>query len=428
MGIFDVFRRGPTEGRAQAGTVQAHGDVAIFDGLTDPYLQQFVRSGSETSSGAVVTVEAAMKNTAVLRCVSLISGAVGMLPLHLYEADGDKQKASDHPLFELIYRQPNGWQSAFDFRSLMQAWALMHGDAFALIVRRGRDVIRLVPLDPRRVTVEQNDTFDVEYTWRRKDGGSTTLRPDEVFHLRGFSLDGLRGISTVRQAAEAIGLSLQAQRAAAKIFRNGMLTGGALTLPPGAKLSQAALERLKADMRERYETVDNAGRWMVLEEGMQAAPIAANAKDNQHLEMRKHQIEEIARAFGVPRPFLMLDDTSWGTGIEVLSQAFVRNCLAPWFAAWEQAISMRLLRRDERESYYAKFNAGALERGNLKDQGDFFAKALGAGGHAPWMHQDEVRELMELGPRDDLPPAAGAAGASEQSTGTTDDETSDAED
>ena len=43
-----------------------------------------------------------------------------------------------------------------------------------------------------------------------------------------------------------------------------------------------------------------------------------------------------------------------------------------------------------------KFNPGALLRGSLKDQADFFSKALGAGGTQPWMTQNEVRDVSDL--------------------------------
>lgn len=32
----------------------------------------------------------------------------------------------------------------------------------------------------------------------------------------------------------------------------------------------------------------------------------------------------------------------------------------------------------------------------MKDQGEYFAKALGSGGHQPWMEYDEVRDTMNL--------------------------------
>ena len=125
-----------------------------------------------------------------------------------------------------------------------------------------------------------------------------------------------------------------------------------------------------------------------------------SAKDAQSNELRGRQIEEIARVFGVPRPLLMIDETSWGSGIDALGQFFVQYGLNPWFEAWQQAIDRVLLVGADRGRYSAKFNPAALLRGSIKDQGEYFAKALGSGGHQPWMHFDEVRDIMDLPKRE----------------------------
>lgn len=108
---------------------------ATFTSLYDPDLLEYLRGGSQTASGVYVTALSALHNTAVFRCVDLISSAIGMLPLHLYEDDDQSRKAIEHPLYDLLYAEPNDWQSAMEFRSLMQMRALVHGNAYAMIVR-----------------------------------------------------------------------------------------------------------------------------------------------------------------------------------------------------------------------------------------------------------------------------------------------------
>jgi HK97 family phage portal protein len=188
------------------------------------------------------------------------------------------------------------------------------------------------------------------------------------------------------------------------MFRNGMIIGGALKHKE--KLSPEAYERLKASMNDDAGA-ENAHKWKILEEGMDLVPNQHPGRDGQGLENRKHQIEETARPFGVPRPLLGVDDTSWGSGIDVLGQFFVRYGLNPWFEAWQQAIERSLLTEREADEYEVKFNAGALLRGSMKDQAEFFAKGLGAGGQTPWLHPDEPRDWMDLPRRDDLPAALG---------------------
>src|SRR3546814_15120499 len=94
----------------------------------------------------------------------------------------------------------------------------------------------------------------------------------------------------------------------------------------------------------------------------------------------------------------MLDETSWGTGIEALVLFFITYCLMPWFIVFEEAVKRSLLSEEDQGQYYAKFNEGALLRGSLKDQAEFFSKALGAGSPgANWMTQDEVRDKFDMG-------------------------------
>lgn len=375
-------------------------------GVDDPLFAELVAAIEKTNSGANVSVASAMRNTTVFRCVSLISYTMGMLPFQLLDA-GTREKAREHPLYEILASQPNQWQTAFDFRSLMQYRSLVHGNAYALIIRGvGGRIIRLVPLPPGMVSIKQKDDWSVEYRYQPPKGGLRIFRPDQIFHLRGLSNDGLRGMSLVKQAAEAIGLAQQAEKAAGRLFAQGMIVGGALSHPE--KLSPEAYERLKASMEAR-RGADGAQKDLILEEGMEWKTFTSTSKDSQHLEQRAFQIEEIARVFGVPRPLLGVDDTSWGSGIDVLGQMFVRYGLAPWFTAWEQAVKLSLLTPRERENVYAKFNDGALLRGSMKDQADFFAKGLGSGGHQPWMKVEEVRDLMDLENINlsDLPPPPG---------------------
>jgi HK97 family phage portal protein len=413
MGIFGnlagLFRRGPAgEAQAQAAPqVRAlTSDGYTFYGLDDPAFKEMIRGGDgrSTQAGITVSTRAAMRNTTVFRCVSLVSGAVGMLPLHLHRK-ADKSKADDHPLFRVLHRRPNAWQTAYEFRNLMQQRALTEGDAFALIVRSGTRILQLVPLDPDRVKVVQRPDWSLEYHYDRGGAGTQILPQRDVFHLRdGMSLDGVRGMSRVRQAAEAIALAMQAETASARLFRNGAMVGGVWKHP--GQMSPDAYDRLKASIEER-RGAENAHRDVITEEGMEYAPAASSGRESQAIEQRKHQIEEIARPFGVPRPLLGVDDTSWGSGIDVLGQLFVRYALNPWFEAWQQAIERDLLTDAEADVYEAKFNPGGLLRGNMKDQAEFFAKALGSGGHQPWMHEEEVREISDMPPRDDLPKASG---------------------
>ncbi|KKB81025.1 portal protein [Devosia soli] len=397
MGIFDFFRRDAVAASRHEPRADV-GQGGVFISMDDPRLIELMRDGNASASGATVNVESAMRNTSLFRAVSLISYAIGMLPLQVINEE-TKEKATEHPLYRLLHREPNNYQTAFDFRTLMQLRALVKGNAYALIirsmdVRSGRKkIVRLVPLDPDKVTLTQNDDWSINYKYQPGKGAARVYKADEIFHLRGLSLDGITGLSLVKQARDAIGLSISAELAAGRLFKNGAFVGGMLKHP--GKLSDPAFERLKQSMAEK-EGAENAGKTLIGEEGLEWVSIGQNARDAQLTEFRKMQVEEIARVTGVPRPLLMVDETSWGSGIEALGRFFVQYALGPWFEAWQQAAERSLLVGDEKDMFSVKFNPAALLRGSTKDQADFFAKALGAGGAPGWMSQNEVRNINDM--------------------------------
>lgn len=383
--------------RAPSPVFAAAGDGGMVIS-TPQQLEQFLRSGFATSSGAIVTPSTALFNSAVFRAVNLISASIGMLPLTLnrHGPDGSIVPDTSHPLAQAL-EAPNGWQTAFEFRQLLQGWALRHGNGYAVVIRSMGRIKGFLPIHPDRVTVEQNDDLTLTYRVSRKSGGQAVYSQADILHLRDVSDDGVIGISRVDAAREAIGLSTRSEEAAARLFRNGMMLGGAISF--ANKQSPEARAEFEAALKQKYEGSENAHRWMVAEGGaMDMKPFNVSSVDAQHLETRKHQVEEIARFFGVPRPLLMIDETSWGSGIEQLATLFVRFGLAPWFINWEQAIARACLTPSERGVLKPDFDETELLRGSMKDQAEFFAKALGSGGSDGWMTPNEVRKSTGFGP------------------------------
>lgn len=396
MGILNRFwRRQAPETQARPKLVLASGGQT-FTGMDDPKLLEFIRTGQNQG------VDCALQNMAVLRCLSLISESIGMLPVNLIENTPSKDFAKRHAAYRLLKFKPNSWQTPYEFKSTIQLSALRYGNAYARVVWSAGRPIAMVPLDSTAVDPKLTDDWRMVYDYTRKDGGVVRLQAHEVFHLRDLSADGITGMSRTKLAKQAIDLALQAQTAALRVFTTGVMAGGAIEVPEA--LSDTAYTRMKGSLDSDYAGALNALRWMLLEEGAKANQFGTNGADAQHIENRNMQVQEIARGYGVPRPLLMMDDTSWGSGIEQLGIYFVQYGLLHWFTAWEQALGRVLLTDDELETHQFKFNERALLRGTLKDQSDFFAKALGSGGQAPWQTQNEVRELSDL-PRSDDPNA-----------------------
>ena len=132
--------------------------VQAFSGanLDDPALGEFMR-GRASVTGIAVGGKEALRNSTFFRACSLIAGSIGMLPIHLIrrKADGTTAKAKDHPLYKVLLRRPNSYQTAFQFKSHMQLLALLDGNAYALVIRSAGKVKELIPLPRRSVTPDR---------------------------------------------------------------------------------------------------------------------------------------------------------------------------------------------------------------------------------------------------------------------------------
>ena len=121
-----------------------------------PQVTDNVRDSGQTfvfgrsNAGEQVDEKAAMQIPTVYACVRLLAESIAALPLHLYrvtDENGNKEKARDHPLYKILYRQPNPEMTSFVFWETLMTHLLLWGNAYAQIVRDGKNtVLGLYPL------------------------------------------------------------------------------------------------------------------------------------------------------------------------------------------------------------------------------------------------------------------------------------------
>lgn len=351
-----------------------------------------------TTSGKTVTERSAMQMTAVYSCVRILSEAVAGLPLQIYKYTdiGGKEKAVDHPLYHLLHDEPNPEMSSFVFRETLMTHLLLWGNAYAQIIRNGKnEVIALYPLMPNKMTVDRDTNGQLFYTYYRgadeaiKDKEQfVTLRPSDVLHIPGLGFDGLVGYSPIAMAKNAIGMAIACEEYGAKFFANGAAPGGVLEHPGTIKDPQ----RVRESWQSTFGGSGNANKIAVLEEGMKYTPIGISPEQAQFLETRKFQINEIARIFRVP-PHMVGDlEKSSFSNIEQQSLEFVKYTLDPWVIRWEQSITRSLLSATEKKKYFVKFNLEGLLRGDYQSRMNGYA----IGRQNGWMSANDIRELENL--------------------------------
>ena len=369
--------------------------------ITDPgdlekVLRQFATG--VTSSGVSVGAEQSMRVTAVYSCVRILSSTMAHLPLTLLRRDGENsQPDRDNPMFSLLSVRPNEWQSAFEFKQLMQRDLELRGNAYALKVRGvGGRVQEMIRLHPDQVTPTQDkNTLAITYEYRRPNGQRVFLDRDEVFHLRGMGDDGVTGKSPVQLHRETIGESIVLQEHGGRFFSNGAKPLGVISQEATVKLEGDARKDFKADLAELHSGTANAHKPLLLPAGFKYDPIAISPEDAQYIEGRKFTRSEIYSIWGVP-PHKAGDlERATFSNIEHQSIDFVIDAIVPRAVHWEQAAQRDLLEGDD--ARFFKFNVSALLRGDAKSR----AEALQIQRRNGVINANEWRALEDRNPRED---------------------------
>lgn len=379
---------------------RAHGlglDAMDMLDLNDPRLRLFLGAGAESRSGMFVTRETALKVATVYRCYSILTGLVATLPLEVKRrVDGrTREDASDHPLWQVLRRRPNGWQTPGLFRRQLMGHVLFHGNAYARIVRSGRRIVALLPLDARGMSVRQRVDGSLAYTYASPAGGRADIPQDEILHLRGPSLDGYRGLSVLGHARESIGLSLSAEALAADTMRNGTAPSSVLTHP--GSLSGEAYGRLKASVEDYRAGKSGAGGTIILEEGAKFERLGLSLGDAKYLESKELSALEICMFFGVPPHMVGLTSkqTSWGSGIEQQSIGFVTYTAIDWLKMWEEALEFACIGPHD-GPIYLRFDVAGLLRGDLKARAAYYKTMFETGSFSP----NDIRAKEDENPRE----------------------------
>ena len=353
-----------------------------------------------STSGKYVNERTSMQMTAVYCCVRILSEAVAGLPLHLYKYtdNGGKERAADHPLYFLLHDEPNSEMTSFIFRETLMTHLLLWGNAYAQIIRNGKDeVIGLYPLMPDRMNVDRDEKGRLyyEYTLSSDDSkviqnrnSTVRLTPHDVLHIPGLGFDGLVGYSPIAMAKNAIGLAIAAEEYGSKFYANGAAPSGVLE-HPGVLKDPA---KVRESWMATFGGSANANKVAVIEEGMKYTPISIAPNEAQFLETRKFQVDEIARIFRVP-PHMIGDlEKSSFNNIENMSREFVTYTLNPWLIRWEQGIARSLFSQQEKRQYFVKFNVDGLLRGDYQSRMNGYAVGIQNGFLCP----NDVRQLENM--------------------------------
>lgn len=334
---------GPTAGVAEARSTP---EDPTFR-LNDPAAWAQFLGGSLSDAGESVTHSRAITYSPVWQALAKIAGAAAAIPIDTFErsADGGRTKQPQHDAWPLI----NLLGQANDETTSWQLWhraffnAALWNQAFIWIERQGPRPIGLYNLLPDR-------TATYRYKGRlwvvtEVNGTLEALPYEDVIHIEGPNT-GADPCDLVMAARNDIGRALARKKFASKFFENGCQIGGLLMVPPGQ--DPIAQKKVEKGVEEKYRSVANAFKTMVLRDGYKFEKTGVDPKESQVVELDEADVRDVARWFNMRPSHLGIRDASSYNSLEMDRQDFFDSTLTPWLISRRTQCNAKLLTPSER--------------------------------------------------------------------------------
>jgi HK97 family phage portal protein len=348
-----------------------------------------------------VTPDNCMRSPTVHALVTAISRRGASTPVHVYETSTKKgrevkEKLPNHPVAVLL-RQPNEWQSRYDYFQDAFSTLVRHGRYIAKIGRGTTGPIRkLYPVNPSQVEIKQDESsLAISFKYHNQEWPFSS-----VHYARGPARDFVRGDSPVNDVQMNIALEIAATSFGASFFENGAVPLLILKYMQGSKgFKTPEAEKEFVDSFQASFSGNKRHRAFLVPPGIDVGdPIKIENDKAQFLQTRQHERTVIAGAWGVPPQFV--GDLSSGkyNNVEQQSEDFTLNVVMPYTMTFESAMERDLLTPEERESgIRIRFNLDAELRAAFIDRQNGLQIQLEHGVITP----NEWREMEGRPPRED---------------------------
>lgn len=344
--------------------------------------------GAATPAGVAVTRDLAYHVPVVNDCLDKISKAIATLPLVVFRRrpNGDKERISDHPIWELFARRPAPGRTTFQHRVEMMHDLLLDGNYLAKVIIDGRGrptaLIRMARSD---VALQDTGAGPV-FRWRRPDGATEYVDPSEVFHIAmpPFERDGIFGRSPLDRGRRTIGKAVALQDYSERFFANDATPPLVLKMAQNFKTDEDRKAFLESWRLAR--TGANRHKAALLEYGIEVQQLAIENDKAQFIETTKETNLELTRIWGMPPHKVGILDQAHRKNIEQQAIEFVTDTLSPYIALIEQAI-MRDFLLDAEGDIRVEFNVNGLLRGDIKTRYEAYA----IGRQWGWLSINDIR-------------------------------------
>ena len=376
------------------GGVRGENSARLSEQRAMPFRQVVKRIGFPIKDDDTVEMSPARlgeyyaRSTAVHAAVRVLAEAVSRPPLEVWQRSAPESELEaagpNHPLQRLLDRPNDVWDGGQLLRAVESRLALW-GSAF-VVMERDRDgaPYEMWPLRPDEVHVVADDSgLSVRGFIHETADGRVAYLPEEMLWYRRFNPSRpLAGFSSMAPAREATDMSAEALRFNRRFYVHSAMPSD-LVITTGNDPSDEQIDRFLEKWDDRLVDPDQAHKPIVLNSGIDMKRLGSNHSEMEFIAALRWAVEEVSRAFGVPKVFLSEFEDATLANVRTMEQFLWRNTIIPELKMLEDGINHRLVPHFQQfpNELVVRFNLSDVEavQESQSDRADRLATLVSAG-------------------------------------------------
>ena len=256
---------------------------------------------SSMNNFAAFITEGYELNACVYFCINLVANTAARVNWKLVDTSTDEE-IRDHPILTIMDR-PNvmqGWSGLLEYTITDY---LLSGRAFInLHGAPNHPPTEMYVLRPDYVLQQFDAKIEPYYIY----GGGAAETPQTIGSSRMVFIQAtnprrtINGLSPMRPGARSIDLNNKGREWNNNLLQNGAKLSGIFATPPDARIDDSTYKRLKSEIQDSYSGARNAGKSIVLTDGMTFTPLELTPAEVSWVEGLNLSAREICNIFGVP--------------------------------------------------------------------------------------------------------------------------------
>lgn len=322
----------------------------------------------------------ALKIPAIKNGVELIASSIAALPIYLYkEKNGQVEKIFGDNREFLLNKEPNFLETAYNLKKKMVKDFILYGGSYALLEKDGLNIDAIYNINASTITAEllinnKGIPIGVDYKFAL-NGKALNVDITEMLVCLDASTNGAttnRGL--LKDGQKLLNLMKNEIDLHNSFLENGAVVKAVLQTEGRIKLD--VLERLKKSISALYSGVENAGKTLVLEDGLKFVPIQNNLEEIKMVDSKKHNTAEVEKLLNLPSGFLQ--DNQKRSAEDNL--VYLQRTLMPIITALEESFNKALLLENEKENnYFFRFDVSEILRATQKEMVDMLSTGIKSG-------------------------------------------------